>query len=152
MRAFFAYAVALPIVGGIVTCLATYLGWFAVGALIWWPFWRQMRGLGMYFDDISASYLLAFGPLVVGGLFVLTTCVSLIVFLIVHKSKYCFPLFALPNLFPAIAVFASLNLNQYVNISHSRMWHFPLTETIVLFVGIGWSVVSLKVLRRAAAS
>lgn len=62
MHAFFAYAVALPIAGGIVTCVATYVGWAAIAALVWQPLWRIMRDLGMYYDDIGASFILVLGP------------------------------------------------------------------------------------------
>ncbi|MGV3634355.1 MAG: hypothetical protein ACO1NY_08375 [Pseudorhodoplanes sp.] len=149
MRAFFAYAVALPIAGGIVTCVATYVGWAAIAALIWQPFWRTMRDFGMHYDDIAASFLLVLGPPYVGLIFILTTITSLIVFLFVHKSKYCSLLFTLPNLIPAIMVFLTFYVGPYGGIFADHIWRFPLAEIIVLLIGIGWSIVSLKVLRRA---
>ncbi len=152
MRVFFAYAVALPIVGGIATCAATYVGWFVLAVLVWQPFRRIMRDFGMFYDDIGASYILILGPPYIGLIFVLTTVASLIVFLLVHRSKYWFALFTLPNVLPAIVVFLTFNLGLSGNIFADHIWRFPLAEIVVLLIGIGWSIVSLKLLRRAGTA
>lgn len=146
----FLVAVALPFVGGIATAAATFVGWIAVAVLIWHPFRLHLRRFGMTADDIGFSYLGALGPPYVGGLFVLTTTLGLIVFLVVRDGKWCTAVIVLFNLIPGALVFLALN-RALPGLHSEPLWHYPLTETVVVFVGIAWSIVFLRILKATTA-
>lgn len=137
--------IALVFLGGIVTGLATFLGWMAAASWLWLPFWKELRARGMYTHDIGAGYLVAFGPIGVGGLFVLTTVICFAVFVYSSRSKWCSLLILIVNLVPAVFVFLFLNYNAQRGFSVD--WQYPLAETIVLLVGISWGFALLAILR-----
>jgi hypothetical protein len=127
----FGRALVLAGIGGV----ATFLCWSALWALFWGPYWQQLNRSGMYVHDIDFTYLIVYGPTIVGLLFLMTACIEAFV----EKwrfeggqnapgNKWRIAFFVL---FPGAIVFL------LVSGSRPDAWHFPLSEAAVCLIGLG---------------
>lgn len=113
---------------------------------------RQLNEFGLYFDDVGFSYVAALGPFFVGGIFVVTTTIGLLVFLFAGPGRVWRTVVVLLNLLPGAAVFLVLNILPGANLVAAGMWKYPLTEVAVALIGVVWSIVFMRALLRATAS
>ena len=127
----FGRALVLAGIGGV----ATFLCWSALWALFWGPYWQQLNRSGMYVHDIDATYLIVFGPAIVGLLFLMTACVEAFV----EKWRFEGGQSAPGNKWRIafFAVFPGAIVFLIVSGSHGDAWHFPLSEATVCLIGLG---------------
>ncbi len=127
------------------------LGWIVVAALISAIPPVQHDRFRIHFHDVEFTYLAMVGVPFVGGLFVLTTTLSLLVFLFVRNERLHTSLIILLSLTPGAVVFLVLNVLSGRGIFVDHIWNYPLTEVVVLLVGVAWGTVSIKMLHLATA-
>jgi hypothetical protein len=119
------------LVGGLVGCVTSFIAYWVLGALLWMPYWRELRDHGMDADDIGVAMGVVLVPPIIGGAFLVSTLVSLIV---VRWTGHPKLVFVLLNLVPGVLV-ASLGVNAIV---HGRGWGEPGFEIACLLIGLGW--------------
>ena len=151
-RRSFLIALALPFAGGLATGIATFVGWGILASLVSQISPRQLNNLGLYFDDVGFAYIMALGPIFVGGMFVVTTTIGLLVFLFAGLGRVLVIVVVFLNLLPGAIIFLMLNILPGTNIVAEGMWKYPLTEVVVASIGVVWSIVFMRVLIRTTTS
>jgi UDP-N-acetylmuramyl pentapeptide phosphotransferase/UDP-N-acetylglucosamine-1-phosphate transferase len=117
--------------GGLVGCVTSFIAYWLLAALLWFPYWRQLRDYGMHADDIEEAMGAVVVPPIIGVAFLISTLVSLIV---VRWTGHPKLVFILLNLVPGLLV-TSLGVNAIV---HGRGWSEPGFEIACLLIGLGW--------------
>ena len=117
--------------GGLVGCAASEVALFALGGLLWMPYWRQLRDYGMHTDDIGEAMGVIVVPPVMGLAFLMSTLMSLVTVRWIGHPKL---VFILLNLVPGLLV-TSVGVNA---ILHGRGWSEPGFEIACLLIGLGW--------------
>ncbi len=130
-------------VGGLVGCVASELALFALGGLLWFPYWRQLRDYGMHTDDIGEAMAVIVVPPIMGLAFLVSTLMSLIAVRWIGHPKL---VFIMLNLVPGLLV-TLVGVNA---ILHGRGWSEPGFEIACLLIGWGWgaALYALMVRRR----
>lgn len=126
----FGRALVLAGIGGV----ATFFCWMALWSLFWGPYWHQLNRRGMYVHDIDATYLIAFGPMVVGLLFLATACIEASV----EKWRFESGQNAPGNIWRIafFAVFPSAIVFLTVSGWRGGAWRFPFSEATVCLIGL----------------
>jgi hypothetical protein len=117
--------------GGLVGYVTSFAAYWLLAALLWMPYWRQLRDHGMDADDIGVAMGVVVVPPIIGAAFLVSTLVSLIV---VRWTGHPKLVFILLNLMPGVLV-TSLGVNTIV---HGRGWGEPGFELACLAIGLGW--------------
>jgi hypothetical protein len=117
--------------GGLVGWFASAVAWFALGMLLWMPYWRQLRDHGMDVDDNGWAMGIVFVPPAIGLAFLMSTLLSLI---IVRWKGYPKLVSIVLNLMPGLW----LTLSGVNGVVHGRHWDYPGFEIACLLIGLGW--------------
>ena len=129
--------------GGLVGGIASEVALFALGGLLWMPYWRQLRDYGMYVDDIGVAIGVYLVPPVAGLAFLISTLMSLIVVRWIGHPRL---VLILLNLVPGLL----MTLAAVNGILQGRGWNEPGFEIACLLIGLGWgaALYALTVRRR----
>ena len=125
------------LVGGLVGCVASELALFALGGLLWFPYWRQLRDYGMHTDDIGEAMAVIVVPPIMGLAFLVSTLMSLIAVRWIGHPKL---VFIMLNLVPGLLV-TLVGVNA---ILHGRGWSEPGFEIACLLIGWGWALPCMR--------
>jgi len=114
---------SLAILGGIITVLA----WSILNAVLWQPYWRELRVIGFYTHDVGAALLITIGPPAIALLFLVGGLAEVIAWsLSGRKSR-----------FRPIAFFAGApSLLMIGNSFRNEAWDYPLAGVTVLLIAI----------------
>lgn len=114
--------------------VATYFCWMGLWILFWGPYWHQLNRHGMYVHDIDATYLITFGPMVVGMVFLTTACIEAFV----EKRRFEGGQNAPGNMsrIAFFAVFPGAIVFLLVSGLRADAWHFPFSEVTVCLIGL----------------
>jgi len=121
----------LCLAGGLIGGVASEIALFALGGLLWEPYWRQLRDYGMTTDDIGFALGVVFVPPVMGAAFLISTLAALITVRWIGHAKL---VLIIMNLVPGLL----LTANQVVGILRGRYWDDPGFEVACLLIGLGW--------------
>ena|SRR5215216_3543754 len=130
MARYLGRALLLAILGGI----ATYFSWMLLAALIWMPYWHQLAHYGMYFHDVEGAFLVFFGSIVLGIIFLAVG--SAVSYVEARRIRHVQPSLHAAWLVLAFAVLPALVTFFLISGPIPRVWRFPLSETAVLMVGL----------------
>jgi hypothetical protein len=117
--------------GGVVGCVTSFIAYWVLAALLWFPYWRQLRDYGMQTDDIGEAMGVIIVPPIMGLAFLVSTLMSLIAVRSIGHPKL---VFILLNLVPGLLV-TSIGVNAFL---HGRGWSEPGFEIACLLIGLGW--------------
>jgi hypothetical protein len=131
--------------GGPFGCLTSAIAWFLLGAVLWMPYWQQLRALGMSADDNGWAMGMAVVPPFVGLTFLFSTLASLIVLRYYRRGVAHIRLVLTGiNLIPGL-LYVLLIADGFRRFG---TWQFPGFEVAIVLIGLSWGFILSEIFLR----